>query len=256
MQHAYGWVPDVPDFKALRYTFRPKGIIRPPVVYNIVTPVKNQLTLGSCGPHAVTEHLEAVMFQNNMANRVKLSPLAAYEFYGEKTGTVGVDGGVSINLLFQVLAQTGVPTEQSWPYDLAKFGVAPPQAVRDEALHHKILSYHPILGGREYQLACLAEGYGFVCGISVYESFESDYVEQTGIVPIPDRREKFMGGHAIYVWGYNEDLGGYWCQNSWGEWGCQAPTTSERGFFFLPLEYLDPDRYLSSNFWTIRVESE
>jgi len=34
-------------------------------------------------------------------------------------------------------------------------------------------------------LRCLSEGFPFVIGISVYESFESDTAAQTGIVPMP-----------------------------------------------------------------------
>jgi hypothetical protein len=44
---------------------------------------------------------------------------------------------------------------------------------------------------------CLAEGYPFVLGFTVYESFESDTVAQTGIVPMPRSGEQVLGGHCV-----------------------------------------------------------
>jgi C1A family cysteine protease len=55
---------------------------------------------------------------------------------------------------------------------------------------------------------CLAAGYPFVFGFSVYESFESSTVAKTGVprrsvraktgkVPMPRSGETMLGGHAV-----------------------------------------------------------
>ena len=46
---------------------------------------------------------------------------------------------------------------------------------------------------------CLALGLPFVCGISLFESFESRDVAKTGIVPDPSDKESFLGGHAVLI---------------------------------------------------------
>ena len=46
---------------------------------------------------------------------------------------------------------------------------------------------------------CLAAGYPFVFGFTVYESFESEAVAKTGKVPMPGSGEKALGGHAVFV---------------------------------------------------------
>ena len=44
---------------------------------------------------------------------------------------------------------------------------------------------------------CLADGYPFVFGFTVYESFESAAVSKTGKVNMPKQSEKQVGGHAV-----------------------------------------------------------
>jgi len=41
--------------------------------------------------------------------------------------------------------------------------------------------------------SCLADGFPFVFGFTVYESFESQEVAKTGVVPLPNPDEKVMG---------------------------------------------------------------
>ena len=95
---------------------------------------------------------------------------------------------------------------------------------------------------------CLASGYPFVFGFTVYESFESQEVAQTGIVPMPQSTEQVMGGHAVLAVGYDDAQQRFIVRNSWGEgWGMH-------GYFTMPYAYLT-DSNLSDDFWTIRLIS-
>ncbi|HVO96945.1 MAG TPA: hypothetical protein VMT15_02720 [Bryobacteraceae bacterium] len=49
--------------------------------------------------------------------------------------------------------------------------------------------------------AVLAAGFPIVAGITVYESFESDDVAKSGIVPMPASDEAALGGHAVMAVG-------------------------------------------------------
>jgi C1A family cysteine protease len=93
---------------------------------------------------------------------------------------------------------------------------------------------------------CLASGYPFVFGFTVYESFEGAVVRQTGHAPMPAPRERAIGGHAVMAVGYDDARQWFLVRNSWGpRWGMA-------GYFTLPYSYLI-QAVLSKDFWTIRI---
>ena len=99
------------------------------------------------------------------------------------------------------------------------------------------------LGKINYFLNCLADGYPFVFGFTVYESFETEKVKRTGIVPMPKKNERPVGGHAVLAVGYNQKQKRFLVRNSWGKaWG-------KDGYFTMPYEYLETQ---AADFWTIR----
>ena len=83
-------------------------------------------------------------------------------------------------------------------------------------------------------------------GFTVYESFESDAVAQTGNMPMPNSAEQVIGGHAVLAVGYDNEDRVFIVRNSWGEgWG-------DAGYFYMPYAYLLDDN-LADDLWTIRV---
>jgi C1A family cysteine protease len=96
---------------------------------------------------------------------------------------------------------------------------------------------------------CLAEGYPFVYGFTVFPSYESPDVakgENAGWVPMPGADEAPIGGHAVMAVGYDDDDTVFICRNSWG------PGWGDAGYFYMPYAYLLDDN-LSDDFWTIRL---
>ena len=94
--------------------------------------------------------------------------------------------------------------------------------------------------------SCLASGFPFVFGFSVYSSFMSDEVKQTGIMPMPEEDEDMLGGHAVMAAGYDNDTRMFLIRNSWGKkWG-------DNGYFWMPYDYVSKTNNCS-DFWTIRL---
>jgi C1A family cysteine protease len=134
----------------------------------------------------------------------------------------------------------------SWPYVIAQFTVKPPASCYTDAMNHQVISYRRVLQLLGQMKGCLASGYPFVFGFSVYESFETSAVARTGRVPMPKSGEAVIGGHAVAAVGYDDADQCFIVRNSWGaKWG-------RKGYCFMPYAYLtDPD--LAADFWTIRL---
>jgi len=94
---------------------------------------------------------------------------------------------------------------------------------------------------------CLASGFPFVFGFSVYSSFEDPQVMKSGVVPMPNTAtETLLGGHAMLAIGYDDAQQRFFFRNSWGA------TYGDGGYGTIPYAYLT-DGHLSDDFWTIRM---
>jgi C1A family cysteine protease len=241
----FGWIPDVPDQRDLLY-----GAVRPTLrlpshidLRPTCSSVENQDNLGSCTGNALAGAIEFLERKDHVSF-VDASRLFIY--YNERAleGTVKSDAGAMIRDGIKTLKNQGVCSEMHWPYVISKFAVKPGAACYKEALKRQITSYHRILTLDDMR-TCLAEGFPFVFGFTVYESFESQEVARTGIVQMPQPGERSLGGHAVLAVGYNDEQRQFIVRNSWGaDWG-------QKGYFTLPYEYL-ASRNLADDLWTIR----
>jgi C1A family cysteine protease len=206
--------------------------------------VEDQGQLGSCTANALVGALEFLMLKDQKTY-VDMSRLFVY--YNERVieHTVNQDSGAMIRDGIKTLAKQGVCTEKLWPYDISQFTVTPPDPCYKEALNYQITSYQRIDTVDEMR-SCLADGFPFVFGFTVYESFESQDVASTGVVNMPGPDEQVMGGHAVVGVGYDDSQKRFIVRNSWSDgWGM-------KGYFTIPYDYL-ANRNLSDDFWTIRA---
>jgi Cysteine protease len=242
----YGWLPDLPDHRDLLFGAVRPGTLEIPQhvdLCSMCSPVENQGNLGSCTGNALAGALE-FLEQKDRVPFVDVSRLFIY--YNERVleGSVKSDSGAMIRDGIKTLKHQGVCAEKKWPYIISKFAVKPSPVCYKEALDHQITSYRRILTLDEMR-KCLAEGFPFVFGFTVYESFESQEVAKTGLVPMPQPNERTVGGHAVLAVGYDETQKRFIVRNSWGTgWG-------QKGYFTIPYEYV-ANRNLSDDFWTIR----
>ena len=244
--HLRGWIPDFPDQRDFLYAaLRPSGVRLPKTVdlRSGMSPVEDQGQLGSCTGNALAGALEFLELKNGQP-LVDLSRLFIY--YNERTieHTVSSDSGAMLRDGIKTLVTQGVCPEKKWPYVMSAFAKKPAAACYAAAKKHTIQTYHRIVSLGEMR-ACLAEGYPFVFGFSVYESFESAAVAKTGVVKMPKSGERQLGGHAVCAVGYADKDKRVLVRNSWG------PAWGQKGYFTMPYDYV-ASRDLSDDFWTIR----
>jgi len=243
MKRVYKLKPDTEDlrdkvFRSIQ--FKSKTVLPKSVDLRAsCSPIVDQGELGSCTANAIASGLREY-WENQIG---KLTPLSRLWLYWQERnieGSVNEDAGAQIRDGMKVLQQIGCAPEVDWPYDITKFTQTPPMKDTTDAAPFKVTEYHRVTGLTPLK-AALAEGYPVVLGINVYESFESDQVAKTGIIPLPKHGEKLLGGHAVLAVGYKDDTKFVIVRNSWGAgWG-------DKGYFYLPYSYFA--RYVS-DMWT------
>lgn len=248
--HSYGWKRDLPDQRDIRYGAVYRAPSTVPTSIDLrpqCPPIVNQGALGSCTANALAGAIGFLEVKDGLDD-IAMSRLFIY--YNERVieNTVSQDSGAQIRDGIKTLAAQGCCAESDWPYAIANFTKKPAAACYKEGLDHQITAYQRI-DAFDQMRACLVEGFPFVFGFSVYESFESPAVAKSGIAPMPKKTERLLGGHAVVCVGYDDASKRLIVRNSWGtEWGMQ-------GYFTLPYGYLsNPD--LAADFWTIRRGEE
>jgi C1A family cysteine protease len=244
----FGWVPDLPDHRDLLYAAPPHIAVKLPAsvdLQSLCPPVYDQGQLGSCTANAIGAAFEFALKKQNAKD---FMPSRLFIYYNERVieNSVNSDSGAQIRDGIKTVNKQGVCDELNWPYKIADFAKKPAPACYTEALNNIVTSYHRITHDLAQMKGCLAEGYPFVLGFSVYESFMSDKVAKSGNAPMPKKTEKCEGGHAVMAVGYDDAKKRFIIRNSWGTgWGMQ-------GYFTLPYAYLK-NANLSDDFWTIRL---
>ena len=220
-------------------------------VYNLEveddhTYVANGIAVHNCTANAIAGAIEFDQMKQNLSP--VFVPSRLFIYYNERVieGTVNTDSGAQLRDGMKSAGTQGVCPEDMWPYNIANFEVQPTDDCYQAALQHKAILYQRVTRNLDQMKGCLASGYPFVFGFTVYESFESKQVAQSGHAPMPQPGEQTLGGHAVLAVGYDDANQWFIARNSWGTgWGMQ-------GYFTLPYAYL-ASRSLSSDFWTVRV---
>ena len=244
MSRAFGWKGYIPDIRAKKYAYSTlaKTVEVPNVKYGWSAPQLDQGNLGSCGPHAYVELFYTSMRQNEL-EPILLSPLDLYYSYRKHTNEIDFDSGVYNRLMLDIAATIGVCSFDDWPTDNDKWDTAPPAGLK----RYKMKAYHEVdTSNLDEILNCLSEGYNFITGIPVYQSFED---AEDGIVPLPQKGDKFLGGHDILIQGFDRYLKIFYGQNHWKNWGFEGRAYVGSCHFTLPFGYKD---YMADS-WTITL---
>jgi len=248
----YGWVPDLPDQRDHLYAAAPAILAKLAPKKDLRSgcpPVYDQGQLGSCTANAIAA---AVQFDLKKQKVKVFAPSRLFIYYNERVieNTVNSDNGAQIRDGIKSIANDGVCPEPEWPYDITKFADKPtPQCYTDGAKCQAV-GYQRLVSTNINQLkGCIASGFPFVFGFTVYDSFESADVAKTGVLNLPGSQEKVQGGHAVLAVGYDDTAQRFTVRNSWGkDWGI-------KGYFTIPYAYLT-NTNLADDFWTVRIVKE
>ncbi len=245
----YGWLPDLPDQRDHFYAAPVAVAAALPGSVDLrpqCPPVYDQGQLGSCTANAIAG---AIQFDRRKQQLTPVFiPARLFIYYNERVleHTVDSDSGAQIRDGIKSVAKQGDCPETEWPYTIAKFKTKPLSKCYTDALKYRVVSYQRLTPVLSQLKGCLASGYPFAFGFTVYESFESPEVAKTGHASLPGSGERAIGGHAVVGVGYQDAREWFIIRNSWGnQWGL-------KGYFTLPYSYLT-DEDLASDFWTIRV---
>ena len=245
----FGWLRDIPDQRDHLYAAPVAALVAlPPSIdlRNQCPTVYDQGQLGSCTANGIGGAIQFDRMKQKLTP--DFVPSRLFIYYNERVieHTVNSDSGAMIRDGVKSVSKQGVCPETDWPYDITQFAKKPPTNCYKEALQYKAVQYQRLLQNVNQLKGCLASGYPFVFGFTVYDSFESQTVAQTGIVPMPGSAEQVLGGHCVVAVGYDDSQQRFVIRNSWGTgWGMQ-------GYCTMPYAYLT-DANLSSDFWTIRL---
>lgn len=246
--------------KIRRYGFRPSlGRIDEPVanvdqlqVADEVDPradlqdwVEDQGQLGSCTANATAT---CFRYDGALDGSDPGQLCRFFIYYGERKieGSLGQgDTGAMGHDAFTV-AQHGIPDETYWPYEWPggiDSGPPPedvfdppqlPAEVADAPAAYTLTKPVAAVPQNQHAIkAVLSNKQTVAIGFTVYESFESAQLAETGIMPIPQPGEQVLGGHEVLIVGYLKSEPHYaLVMNSWGSgWGL-------KGFFLMPWSFV------------------
>lgn len=246
---SYGWVPDLPDRRDFMYAAPIKMVAKLPPELDLTKkcpPVYNQGQLGSCTANAIGAAFEFDEIKQRMKD--EFTPSRLFIYYNERVmeNTVNSDSGAQIRDGIKSINNEGVCPEKIWPYDISKFIEKPSAQCYKEAKKNKAVSYQRVIQNMNQMKGCIADGYPFVFGFTVYESFEGAEVARSGHLSMPKSGEAAVGGHAVMAVGYSDKNQWFIIRNSWGtDWGI-------KGYFTMPYAYIS-DNNLCDDFWTVRM---
>jgi len=200
--------------------------------------VYDQGDLGSCTANAACSAYKVL---NNIKHGDSFEPSRLFYYYNERVleGTISQDSGADVVDGEKFSETHGICSEQLWPYDISKFSEHPTAKCYHDAVKHKIKKFSVIPVNAESIIhikSILVSKIPVLLAIAIYESFESETVSTTGIVPMPNTdTEKLLGGHEVLIIGFDDSSKRFLVANSWGpDFGIPDKT----GTFYLPYDYI------------------
>lgn len=200
-----------------------------------VFPVRDQGRINACTGYAVGTLLAMAEYRKK-GKAPLLSPLFLYFISRVIDGWPEQDIGTWLRSALKAATKWGVSPEMAYPYEQneARYAEQPPFVAKLLACFRKRYTYVKVEGATPDQTmqnmkTAIADGSGVALAIVVFNGL---YYAPNGDIPLPYDGERSLGGHAIYLYGYDDAAQMFLVMNSWGiQWG-------SRGYGRLPYEYV------------------
>lgn len=182
-------------------------------------PIYDQGQTNSCTSNSICH---TCMYDIWKQDKIVLIPSRLFVYYNERMmdGTVNEDCGSTIKQSVKAVAKYGFVSEDKWNFDPNKIITKPPQELYDEAKNHIGREYYQVTQTVEQIKKAIAAGFYVNLGIAVYDSFESDEVSTTGVIPMPTASNVLRGYHAVCLCGYSQEKQCFLLMNSWSQSWC------------------------------------
>lgn len=204
-----GWKPTGRKFGAARPSFDVASLRAAHTIATVPTDY-DQGQLNSCGPNSIAE-----IFQHFLGE--KCSRLFLYYWTRATESDTAGDDGVTIPDLVDVASAMGMPLEDVWPYDVARFADAPPLPALAEAIHRRIVQ-QDVIADLDHLLYELDRDQPVTLGFGVPSSLEDGEgaAATTGIVAVPSTADPRAGGHCVNAIGFDRARELVRCTSHWG----------------------------------------
>lgn len=242
----YGYLPDHGDYRDFRFmgVAEPGQLPASVDLRSLLLAVYDQGRTNSCVSQATAAAHWWAHKKNGLAAE---NPSRLFIYYEARRLEMRqfYDGGCMIRDAIRVLVGEGVCPESEWPFSVKNVNVRPGRDCYRAAGKEQVIAYYRLGNDVQAMRQCLADGFPFVVGMSVYDSMETDAVARSGVVPLPTSEDSLVGGHAVLVVGYNDNMKRFIVRNSWSNrWG-------QAGYFTLDYAYLG-NANLATDLWCIK----
>jgi hypothetical protein len=156
----------------------------------------------------------------------------------EDSGAYLVDG-------INSLKKYGICEERYWKYDISNIYICPSEEAYINGKNNYLIDALKISNDLNEIKKWLSRDEPIAIAIGIYSSFMIDG-RNGGNIGMPKKDDIYLGGHAVILCGYIEKDSKFILRNSWGNyWG-------DKGYFYLPYEYIIGDKNLCGNdLWII-----
>ncbi len=167
-------------------------------------------------------------------------------YYNERLliNETNLDNGAFIKDGITCLKKFGLCEEKYWSYIIENVFKEPSKDAYDNATLNYLIEGIQISNEIPTIKYWLNKNEPIVLGIAIYSNFTNFSSGKTGKIGLPNENDKFIGGHAVVLCGYNDTKKEFILRNSWGSyWG-------DNGYFYLPYDYIS-NTNLTSDLWII-----
>jgi C1A family cysteine protease len=165
--------------------------------------VRNRLSLYFNSIQVYYSNLGAYEYLTKKKHGTNIDVSRLFIYYNARVKENGgdqhlTDSGTTLTSAIEALEELGTCLESLWPYDISKCNTRPSNEAYKQAKLHPITDALQIKINLNEMKSCLAQGFPFAFGLTLFSSFGR--AASSGVVPMPTRSERSqtpVGGSVL-----------------------------------------------------------